>query len=62
MPTNIHYVVPWGSALRPLIYNLNTAHIIRIAVFYGIHVHCYADDIQLFLVVLMIPLLLLLAC
>ena len=47
MSTNIRYDVPQGSLLGLLLHNLCTADIIRIAASFGIHVYCYADDIQL---------------
>ena len=41
--------VPHGSVLEPLLFLLHTADVIVIAESYGIHVHCYADEVQLYI-------------
>jgi hypothetical protein len=40
--------VPQGSVTGPLLFNLYTADVVRIAQSFDVHVHCYADDLQLY--------------
>jgi hypothetical protein len=40
--------VPQGSVTGPLLFNLYTADVISIAQSYDVRVHCYADDLQLY--------------
>ena len=40
--------VPQGSVSGPILYNLYTADVIRIAQSFGVSVHSYADDLQLY--------------
>ena len=40
--------VPQGSVFGPILYNLFTADVIRIAQSFGVSVHSYADDLQLY--------------
>ena len=37
-----------GSVTGPLLFNLYTADVIRIAQSFGVTVHCQADDLQLY--------------
>ena len=46
--TNLECGVPQGSVLGPLLFVLYTADIVEIAASFGVSVHCYADDIQLY--------------
>ena len=39
---------PQGSVTGPLLFNSYTADVIHIAHSFGITVHCYADDLQLY--------------
>ena len=41
--------VPQGSVTGPLLFNLYTADVIRIAHLFTVHVHCYVDDLQLYI-------------
>lgn len=40
--------VQQGSVTGPLLLNLYTADVIRIAQSFAVHVHCYVDDLQLY--------------
>ena len=40
--------VPQGSTVSPLLFSLYTADVVRIAQSFGVSVHCYADDLKLY--------------
>ncbi len=40
--------VPQGSVCGPILFNLYTADVVSIARLFGVSVHCYADDLQLY--------------
>ena len=46
--STILYGMPQGSVLGPLLYVLYTADVSDIAASHQMHIHCYADDIQLY--------------
>ena len=48
LPVTLTCGVPQGSVLGPLLFVLYTADVQAIAAAYGISMHCYADDIQLY--------------
>ena len=47
-PSTLTCGVPQGSAVGPLLFSLNTADDVRLAQSFGVSVHCYADDLQLY--------------
>ena len=41
--------VPQGSVSGPILFTMYTADVVRIAHHYGVNIHCYADDLQLYI-------------
>jgi hypothetical protein len=41
--------VPQGSVCGRILFNLYTAHVVRLAHSFGVSIHCYADDLQLYI-------------
>ena len=48
-PMNVHYGVPQGSCLGPLLFSIYTSQIFDIVSDHLPNVHCFADDTQLYL-------------
>ena len=47
-PSTLTCGVPQESAVSPLLFSLYRADVVRIAQSFGVSVHCYADDLQLY--------------
>ena len=47
-PSTLTCGVSQGSAVSPLLFSLYTADVVRIAQSFGVSMHCYADDLQLY--------------
>jgi hypothetical protein len=41
--------VPQGSVFGPILFTMYTADVVRIAHHHGVSIHCYADDLQLYI-------------